>query len=252
MYQNERNELEALRKSNVLWGKTLVACGDSFTEGDFYTWKDEEGRGERNSPVIFDFERGVYKTYPWWIAERNNMKLQNLAKCGGTIALTKKYLESPDTVDKDDRKPFSNKLYLEIKGDPDYILIMYGLNDMYQCELGTIDDDTNETFYGAFNVVYRYLIKTYPRARIGAIVSNAYLAPEFRQAVRETAVKWGIPYLDLFEDTGISTTLNKQGICDEAREIRNAQYFVNETNTHPGLIAHERISTAVEAFLRRI
>ena len=252
MDQNEKMELEMLRRSNVLWGKTLVACGDSFTEGDFTSWKDENGKSGRESPVIYDSERKTYKTYPWWIAERNNMKLKNLAKCGGTIALTRDYLESPDTVDKNFRCPFANEHYLEIGDDPDYILIMYGLNDMYKCELGCIDDTTPETFYGAFNFIYRYLIEKYPRAKIGSLVCNAYLAPDFRDAVRETAIKWGIPYLDLFEDTGISTTLSKKGLCDEAREIRNRQFFVSKTNGHPNLLAHELMSSYVEEFLRRI
>jgi len=33
---NELKEMIAeLQKSNILWGKKWVACGDSFTEGDF-------------------------------------------------------------------------------------------------------------------------------------------------------------------------------------------------------------------------
>ena len=246
------DELNMLKQSNILWNKSLVVCGDSFTEGDFSNWSDSEGRSGHDSPVIYDPVRGMYKTYPWWIAERNQMKLTNLAKCGGTLALTKEYLNAPDTVDKNLHNPFSNETYMNLGDDPDYILIMYGLNDMFCCELGTIDDATNETFYGAFNVVYKYLIERYPRAKIGAIVSNAYLSPAFQQAVRESAIKWGIPYLDLMEDTGISTTLNKRGICDEARAIRNRQFHVSETNTHPNHLAHELMSTCVENFLRRI
>ena len=252
MDQKILEELNALRRSNILWGKSLVVCGDSFTEGSFINWCDSEGRSGQDSPEIYDSVRQMYKTYPWWIAERNQMKLTNLAKCGGTMALTKEYLDSPDTVKKHLRHPFSNETYLHLGDSPDYILIMYGLNDMYCCELGTIDDTTNETFYGAFNVVYRYLIEKYPRTKIGAIVSNAYLSPEFQTAVRETAVKWGIPYLDLLFDTGISTTLNKAGMCEEAKAIRNKQYFVCEQNQHPNHIAHELMSAYIEDFLRRI
>jgi len=245
-------EIEALKKSNVLWGKSLVACGDSFTEGDFSKWVDSEGREKTASPEIYDPEMRVYKTYPWWIAKRNNMRLKNVARCGGTIAITKEYLESPDTVDKNLRSPFSHKTYRNLGDDVDYILIMYGLNDMYKCNLGTIDDETNETFYGAFNVVYRYLITKYPYAKIGAIVSNAYLSEDFANAVREVSVKWGIPYLDLLRDTGISTTLNKEGMCDEARKIRNSQFYVTPDNGHPNHKAHEIISHAVEDFLRKL
>ena len=238
--------------SNVLYGKTLVACGDSFTQGDFSSYTDEFGKSFEESSVIYDSEMGVYKTYPWWIAKRNNMRLYNLARCGGTMALTKEYLASPDTVDKNTRKPFSNLIYKNICDDPDYILIMYGLNDMRNCELGTIDDTTNETFYGAYNVVYEYLIERYPYAKIGAIVTNASLAPDFAEAIRRVSVKWGIPYLDLMCDKGISTTLNKEGMCDRARELRNKVFVVSEKNSHPGIKAHEFMSTYVEDFLRRL
>ena len=239
-------------ENNVLYGKTLIACGDSFTQGDFSGWKDEEGRMPKESPIVYDSEWEMYKTYPWWIAKRNNMKLRNVARCGGTIAISKEHLQDPEKVEIGSRHPFALETYKNLGDDVDYILIMYGLNDMYHTNLGAIDDETNETFYGAFNVVYRYLITKYPFAKIGAMVCNAYLSDEYAEAVRETAVKWGIPYLDLMKDTGISTTLNKKGMCDEARNIRNAQFHVSETNKHPNIKAHELMSTYVEDFLRKI
>jgi lysophospholipase L1-like esterase len=244
-------EAEAFLKSNILWGKTLVTCGDSFTEGDFTGFSDSEGRSGKDSPLIYDSEMGVYKTYPWWIAKRNGMRLKNFAKCGGTIALSKKHLESPDAVPATDRSPLSHETYKTL-GEADYILIMYGLNDMYNCSLGTIDDETNETFYGAFNVVYKYLITNYPMAKIGAIVSNAYLSDEYANAIRAVSRKWGIPYLDLMNDPALPATLYKKGMCKEAEEIRNARFFVTHDNHHPNHLAHEFISTVVEAFLRSL
>ena len=239
-------------ENNILFGKTLIACGDSFTAGDFSGWHDSDGKGPKESPLVYDDELEMYKTYPWWIAKRNGMKIKNLAKCGGIIALSKEYLSDPENVEIGSHYPFSHETYKNLGDDVDYILIMYGLNDMYHSNLGTINDETNETFYGAFNVVYKYLITKYPYAKIGALVCNAYLSEEYAKAVRETAVKWGIPYLDLMRDTGISTTLNKEGMCDEARKIRNAQFHVSEKNTHPNAKAHELMSTYVEDFLRKI
>ena len=244
-------DLDALLKSNILWGKTLVTCGDSFTEGDFTGFCDSDGRLGKDSPLIYDGEMGVYKTYPWWIAKRNNMRLKNFAKCGGTMALTKEHLASPDTVPPTDRSPFSYETYKNL-GDADYILIMYGLNDMYQSALGEIDDETNETFFGAYNTVYRYLITNYPMAKIGAIVSNAYLSDAYADAIRAVSRKWGIPYLDLMKDEALPATLYKKGMCKEAEEIRNARFFVTPENRHPNHLAHEFISTVVEAFLRSL
>lgn len=245
-------ENKGIFNPNPLFGKTLVACGDSFTEGDFSGWTDSEGRARTESPIIYDKEWGVYKTYPWWIARRNGMKLYNLAKCGGVMALTKKYLDSPTTEDINYAHPFAHETYKNIPKDADYILIMYGLNDMYKCNLGTIDDTTNETFYGAFNTVYEYLIEHHPLAKIGAIISNAYLAEDYAEAIRAVSVKWGIPYLDLMKNREISTTLNKEGMCARARELRNATFFVSSSNSHPNHLAHEYMSTYVEDFLRRL
>ncbi len=220
-----------MSNSNILYGKKLVTCGDSFTEGDFTGYVDEEGNSGKNSSVIYDTNKGMYKTYPWWIAERNDMTVINEAICGSIIALSKEYLASPDTVNIHNKQPFSVERYRAVPLDADYVLIQFGLNDMFACELGTIDDTTNETFYGAFNIVLEYFITNMPYAKIGTIVSNAYLSEPFRNAIKEVSVKWGIPYLDMMGDTSISTTLSKEGMCERAREIRDKQFKVSETNS---------------------
>ncbi len=100
--------------SNILYGKKLVACGDSFTEGDFVGFVDKEGKSGKNSSYLYDQNRGMYKTYPWWIAERNNMTLINEAICGSIMALSKEYLQSPDTIDIGTKYPFSLERYKKV------------------------------------------------------------------------------------------------------------------------------------------
>ncbi len=239
-------------KSNILYGKKLVACGDSFTEGDFVGYVDENGLSYKNSPVIYDPVWGMYKTYPWWIAQRNDMELINEAKCGSTMALSKKHLENPDTVPADDHLPFALERYKQVPLDADYVLLQFGLNDMFACQLGTIDDTGIDTFYGAYNTVLEYFITNLPFAKIGTVVSNAYLHPDFRQAIIDVSVKWGIPYLDMMADPTVSATLTKTGMCERAIAIRNSQFYVTEKNGHPNHKAHELNSYIYEAFLRRI
>lgn len=241
-----------MNKSNILYGKKLVVCGDSFTEGDFGGYVDDNGLSGKNSPVIYDNVRGMYKTYSWWIAERNNMELVNEAKCGSIMALSKSHLADPENVPVEDRFPFALERYKEVPLDADYVLLQFGLNDMYNCDLGTIDDTGIDTFYGAFNVVLEYLITNLPYAKIGTVISNAYLQEDFRQAIIDVSLKWGIPYLDLMADPQISATLTKAGMCQKAIEIRNKQFYVTEKNGHPNLKAHELNSYVYEAFLRRI
>ena len=238
--------------SNVLYGKKLVVCGDSFTEGDFSGFVDENGLKEKESPLVYDLKRQMYKTYSWWIAERNNMELINEAKCGSIMALSKEHLADVRNISVDDRHPFSLERYKKVPLDADYILIQFGLNDMFHCNLGTIDDETNETFYGAFNVVLEYLLEHIPFAKIGTVISNAYLGQDFRTAIIEVSKKWGVPYLDLLADDSVSATLKKTGMCDKAIELRNKVFFVSEKNRHPNAKAHELMSTVYEAFLRRI
>ena len=62
--------VQALRESNVLWGKKYFAAGDSFTHGDF-----KYGKQEERGVAVYDEEWGMFKTYPWWIARRNHMTL---------------------------------------------------------------------------------------------------------------------------------------------------------------------------------
>lgn len=239
-------------KSNILYGKKLVACGDSFTQGDFTGFIDADGLQGKDSPVIFDQKRQMYKTYPWWIAQRNDMVLINEALCGSTIALSKAYLADPENVDISDRNPFALERFKKVPLDADYILIQFGLNDAHNTHLGSIVDETNETFYGAFNVVLEYFLTNMPFAKIGTVISNSGLDQAYRQAIIDVSRKWGVPYLDLHADDSIQATLKKGGMCEKAIELRNRAYHVTEKNMHPNLKAHELISTAYEAFLRRI
>ena len=239
------NSLVNSSNGNVLFGKKLVACGDSFTEGDFTGYTDENGLSGKNSPIIYDKVRGMYKTYPWWIAERNNMILVNEAKCGTTMTYIPEYTNA-----------FSETRYKNLPKDADYILIKFGINDETghkNAPLGTIDDTTNATFYGAWNVILEYLITNHPWAKIGIIVTNG-TSEKYANAIRESAKKWGIPYLDEAngENVPLLNRTNKSYVCKKAKDLRDAQMKVGETNGHPNIKAHEYESTIVENFLRSL
>ena len=239
---------------NILYGKKYVACGDSFTQGDFSGWTDENGLSGKNSPVIYDSDMGYYKTYPWWIAKRNNMTLINEALCGSIIALDKDYVTSPDTVSQGTRSPFTYQRYLRIPEDADYITIWFGINDSAHTNLGTIDDTTNETFYGAWNFVLKWLITNRPYAKIGIIITNG-AAESYRKAEREVADKWGIPYLDMMGDRKIPVIFGRESslkMCSEANTLRRNKFVVTPSNGHPNIEAHKYQSTFIENFLRSL
>ena len=66
--------------------------------------------------------------------------------------------------------------------------------------VGTINDSTNKTYFGAYNIVLDYLIQKYPFAKIGIMVPYGS-DPYIRQAVRDIGLKWGVLVLDWYSNT---------------------------------------------------
>ena len=231
--------LLALLRSNILWEKKWVACGDSFTEGDF-------GGSEEDNTFADEPYRGAKKVYPFFIGRRNRMAIVNQAKCGNTIT---NLPQRPNA--------FSINMYREIPEDADYITLHFGINDdcvHQKSPIGSIDDTENTTFYGAWNTVLEYLITQFPFTKIGIIVPNGCTRP-YTDAIRAVARKWGIPYLDLPGDYAVpllNRVADKDEICETARRIRNDQYSVTEKNRHPNAKAHEFESTVIEHWLRSL
>ena len=231
--------LEALLRANVLWEKTWVACGDSFTEGDF-----------KESSEDYVFEDGMYagmkKVYPFFIGRRNRMNIVNEAKCGNTIT------NLPNRPNA-----FSIERHRNLPEDADYITLHFGINDddaHQKSPIGKIDDTENTTFYGAWNVVLEYLITHHPYAKIGIIVPNGCTRP-YTDAIRAVARKWGIPTLDLPGDYAVpllNRVADKDEICETARRLRNEAFSVSEKNRHPNVKAHEYESTVIEHWLRSL
>lgn len=245
---------DSLAAGNVLWGKKWFATGDSFTSGGSV----EDDKYFTDGPY-----KGKLKTYPLFIGIRNNMDVTNDGISGSTMALTKQYIayrdgESEDVYAEDYKKPFSLTRYLAIPEDVDYITLWFGINDKNSTNLGTIDDETNETFYGAWNVVMEWILTNRPWAHVGIIITNG-ANEDYRNAEREIAHKWGIPYLDMMGDDQVPVmTLGREdslGLCTTAYNLRRSTFSVGKTasgDSHPCWQAHEYESTFIEAFLRRL
>lgn len=235
-----KNYLEE-EKVDVLSNKVWVACGDSFTEGvEDQVFEDQPYKGKK-------------KVYPFYIGRRNKqLTVINEAKAGSTISETSKKNLS-----------FSYERYKNIRKDADYITLWFGINDSYAVKIGTIEDNTTATYYGAWNVVLSYLIENHPNAKIGIVVSNsmkASVAKEFALATINVAKKFGIPYLDLLSDDNIPYFLYQRGGTKEntvssiVKNMRNNYYAVpNSSNgEHPNDKAHLFESTIIENWLRSL
>lgn len=251
--QNENIELE-VDNYNVLRGKKWAVVGDSFSNGDF--------TGSQEDYIIREGKyAGKNAVYGYLIGNRNGMEIQHLAAGGRTLA-TPADGSFTNCVTQDN-------VYKVIDSDVDYITIYIGINDSHhapgssggdgedntgEITIGEITDDTISTFYGAWNVVIKHWIETYPFAKIGIIVSNGCGVDDYRIATIEIAKKWGIPYIDLNGDerTPMMNRSTNPNVTNEAKNARNVAFMVTETNQHPNVKAHEYESYIIENFLKSL
>ena len=236
-------EKKILGNVNALSEKSYTSLGDSFSHGDFAN-AGEDGNTTPDTEFndeIYDYDWEMYKTYPWWIAKRNNMKLTNLAVNGAKL------------ID------YANEEKLnQIPVDSDYISLKFGINDSHQSvPIGDIDSNDTTTFYGAWNYILTWLITNRQNAKIGLIASNGCDTIEYSNATVEIAKKYGllcineegeeVPYF--YRQT---FKVQKQNIPSSIVSIRTSQYKVSSKNGHPNVKAHEFESTFIESFLRSL
>lgn len=234
-YSTNDKTLEYLQGMNYLWGKKYVACGDSFTAGDFPS-KTEE---------TWDETLQEYKTYCWHIATRNRMKLVNEAVSGSTM------------YNNGNQYAFSLTRYTQIPTDADYITLCFGLNDLTSGgTIGELTDTTNDTVIGAWNIVLEYLITNMPYAKIGIIIADAYMNTTMRDAIVSVAKYWGIPWLDLKGDPSVPMMIggrfNDITVSSRAVELRTNAFRISESDNHPNAKGHAYRSTIIENFMRSL
>lgn len=246
---------EKAKKSNILYNKKWAVIGDSFTNGDFTGYIGDTTIRE-DGPY-----KGKPATYDYLIGNRNEMIIQHLASGGRTLATP--------AVGSFTNCVTSDEVYKAVDEDTDYLTIKIGINDSHHrrgstgsdgedqtgvIEIGSIDDETKNTFYGAWNVILDYWMTNYPKLKIGIIVSNGCETDDYRKATIAIANKWGIPYIDVNGDerTPMMHRSTNPNINSIAKEKRLLAFRISNTNTHPNLDAHEYESTIIENFLRSL
>lgn len=242
--------------SNVLQSEKWYCCGDSYSAGDFTNSPNPENTKFTDGAYI-----GLNKVYSRFIALRNGMNLQLLAECGATCGVWKEDAENIEKPTYNTNSFYWKQLPKIIENEDEtfkgYITLWFCINDAAHCNLGTIDDETVATFYGALNWSALQLITKFPLAKIGFIVSNNANS-QYQQAVREVAQKWAIPYLDMEGDTQIPTISGQRSeqtipVDARVRTLRWDNTFkVAPNNNHPNEKAHEYQSTFIENWLRSL
>ena len=227
---NKTGVLVSNSDTSILSGKKLVTAGDSYTEASFSG----------------DYAGYNGKNYGYYIAQRNNMTFVNAGISGSTMTITDQ--ENPST-----RSPFAYERYTQIPEDTDYLTLWFGINDSAYAVLGTIDDATPYTFYGAWNTVLEYYLTYRPYMKVLIIVTMSSDNPEFQTAVREVAKKWGYPILDFEKDSSIPAFFDKEGMSVTAQTLRRNVFGWNgPVPGHPNPKMHEYESPIVEQFLKSI
>lgn len=250
VYKVVSTKLGVEHNDNLLGGKKWVACGDSFTAGDFNGYVDSESHIMEESDAFDQFE-GQWKTYPYWIAKRTGIKA-DWQKCA---------LSGSDFTNiSGATHPFSSSTskvnYTQIPSDADYVTLMYGLNesDLAAEQIGSAGDATNETLWGAYDVVIKSILTNNPFCKIGIIISDAWLSSSYHDVLIEIANYYEIPYLDLKNGEQVPVGINGryETHSGDVTTLRDTAFKISNVNSHPTPKAHKYRSTFIENFLRSL
>ena len=234
---------EALETGNVLYHKKIAFCGDSFTEAS------------NLGKTLYDNFIGCYKSFGWRIANRNKMKLYHDGISGSAMHVANK--ENPNNG-----HPFAYERYKNVPVDCDYIILQFGLNESNiansDTTKGTKDSTDTTTMWGAWNTVLGCLIENHPTARIGIIMSDAWMPQSYYTTLKEICEWWGIPLLDLGGDPNVPVMNSGRRagsglvLNPKVTELRNATFYNADGDAHPNDKGHEWRSTVIENWIRSL
>lgn len=121
--------------------------------------------------------------------------------------------------------------------EADVVVVFGGTNDFGHGDapIGTPEDRTPDTFYGACHFMMRSLIEKYPQALIVILtpihrteenVPNAHQCRliDYVKIIRETAEQYGLPLLDLYSMSGIQpcVEINRTTYCPDGLHPNDA------------------------------
>lgn len=232
-----------LGSGNILFGKKLAVCGDSFVEAT------------NLGADHFNKYYNCYESFGCMIAERNHMKYYQDGISGSTMHIVDS--EAPAT-----RNPFAYQRYQNVPTDSDYIILQFGLNESTIADdpatLGTKESTDATTMWGSWNTALHYLIENIPLAKIGVIMPDAWMRQSYYEALKEICEWWGVPLLDLGGDPNISVMNGGRRtgcglvLNPVVAQIRNEAFYADyaQGDSHPNYDGHKWRSTVIEHWIR--
>lgn len=185
--KNYIDEQIADKVSNSLYGKKIIAIGDS---------------------MVYGHTLPSSATWLSLIAERNNMTFVNYGINGGTMT----HRINPNTGNADgvvDR-------YSTMDSDADFVIVFAGTNDCDQnITLGNEGSTNTSEFYGALNNITDGLQAKYPTAKIAFFTPYARSGikarcKQYRDAICTACERGGIPVFDNIKNGGINWDVTAQ------------------------------------------
>ncbi|MBR4073475.1 MAG: SGNH/GDSL hydrolase family protein [Clostridia bacterium] len=146
----------------------------------------------------------------------------------------------------------------EMDKDADMIFVFGGTNDFGHGDaaIGTPDDRTEETFYGAFHCLCTKLIEKYPTSKIIILTplhrlnedsptGDAKLAPvgvlkDYVNIIREVAEYYSLPVLDLYATSGMQP------------KIPVIQQMYMPDGLHPSDAGYELLADQIAAYIKSL
>ena len=173
--------------------------------------------------------------YHYWIAKDKGLSVcRNYGLAGTRIAVT----------EEQDRDRAMCVRYKNMNDDADIIVLFGGTNDR-EAWLGTFDDRTETTFYGACHILIKGLLEKYPGKRIGVVTPIKY-SPTSNEnkivsALKEVASYYNVPVCDLYNELGMCFALNSE-----------IQSVYCPDGLHPNDEGHKIIARKVGAWLETL
>lgn len=211
-------------------GLKALFLGDSITEGNGAS--------------------SVEKTYWNVLGKRTGMETVGYG-VGGTRIARQTHPSELAFFDQD-----FNQRAEQMEKQADIIGVLGGTNDYGHGDalIGTPEDTEVDTFYGALNHLYTYLMTAYPNAFIFVMTPTHRIGEgakpacgfhpakpslkRYAEIIREVAEKYSLPVLDLYRESGINPII----------PVLRERYMPD--GLHPNDAGYEKLSYIVENFLR--
>lgn len=229
--------IEFLR--NLWYGKKLTVDGDSITH-------DQGGHNYWQYILKNNLTMGLLQSGSFQCGDGTTEHVGNRGIGGSRIA----YGE-----EQNDIKYCIGSRYQYLSDSADLVIIAGGTNDWAHngVALGTMEDRTNVTFYGALHLLCNGLIVKYPskqivfmtpikRGQLGFINQRGNTLEEFANAIIEVCGYYGIPVIDLFHQLCMNPSISQQ----------QTLYFGAGDDTHPNTAGQLRMGNFVTGKVKEI